>query len=364
MILAVMASLTICIQRSVASIHIDWDPGTLQLIQRGGGYPRMTRIKSGLLCCFEWRGGCWVRRSLDEGKTWQNPVRVVGYEFGYAANPEMLALRDGGVMLFYNGRPRDGAHPFTIGMAISRDQGESWTADAKPIYSAGNVANAGCYEPAAIQLPSGEVDLFFANEFPYKNGEQEISLMRSSDGGKTWSAARTVSFRRHGRDGMPVPIVLRNEDGMLLAIEDNGLTPDHQLKPVIIKSPQATSWTGPVAAGDSPRRWGAVDQPWTQGTYAGAPYLRQLFTGETILSCQSDQTRGRPRPHPCMVVYVGDRNARHFADPTEPFPLDDDARGMWNSLFVKNRSTITAISVTTINGIAGVWAIDGTVNRN
>ncbi len=345
---------------AAAAVHLDWDRKTLVLVQRGGGYPRMARIADGLLCCFEHRGECYVRKSVDEGKTWQDSTRVVGYEFGSAANPELLVCRDGRVMLFFNGRPHDGKHPFTIGMAVSQDRGATWTPAAKPLYVAGNGPNTGCYEPSALQLPSGEIQLFFANELPYKHGDQEITLTRSSDDGKTWTAPQTVSFRRGGRDGMPVPLILQNGKGLALVIEDNGLAGDHQLKPAIVHSPTPTAWTGPAASGASRRRWAAVSTPFPHGTYAGAPYFRQLLTGETILSCQNGDSRGLQQ----MLVYVGDADAKHFGDPTEPFPTDTGMRSMWNSLFVKNRTTVTALSSATVDGVSGTWAIDAHVNRD
>ena len=57
-----------------------------------------------------------------------------------------------------------------------------------------------------------------------------------------------------------------------------------------------------------------------------------------------------------MVVYVGDENAKNFGGRTVPFEANAHG-GWWNSLFVKDDKTITAIS--TCNG--GVWAMDGHV---
>lgn len=94
--------------------------------------------------------------------------------------------------------------------------------------------------------------------------------------------------------------------------------------------------------------------------YAGAPYLRQMPSGTTVLSIQSTEG-GRSQPQ--MVVYLGDRNAKHFTAPSIPIKLGTDTRGMWNALFVKSSNSVTAISSTTIQGVRGLWAIDG-VMRN
>jgi len=65
-----------------------------------------------------------------------------------------------------------------------------------------------------------------------------------------------------------------------------------------------------------------------------------------------------------MVVYVGDSLAGQFADRSIPFEVPPDKNGLWNSLFIKKASTVTAISSTTINGVRGLWTIDGAVARH
>jgi len=60
-----------------------------------------------------------------------------------------------------------------------------------------------------------------------------------------------------------------------------------------------------------------------------------------------------------MAVYVGDKKARNFAGKTIPFDVDRGKSGKWNALFIKNATTVTALSGTTIDGKTGLWAIDG-----
>ena len=94
--------------------------------------------------------------------------------------------------------------------------------------------------------------------------------------------------------------------------------------------------------------------------YAGAPYLRQMRSGETILSVQS--TEGE-RLKPQMVVYIGDEQARNFGNRSVPFNLPPDTAGLWSSLFIKDEHTVTAVSGTTVDGVAGLWAVDGRLVR-
>lgn len=346
------------------SIHIAWDASTLRLIQPGGCYGRIIRLADGdLLCGFELESKAAVRRSSDEGRTWGEPVMAAAWAHGVVANPDLLQLRDGSILLFYNERPsppppntpESELQPFAIGVVASRDGGRTWGEPVR-LYSASPDFHDGCWEPAAIQLPSGEVHLYFANESPYRQSvEQDITLMRSHDGGRTWGAPETAIFRAGHRDGMPSPIVLADGSGIAVAIEDNGYM--GTLKPVITFMPMGENWRSGPVGGDSERRWGALAEPHPPEHYAGAPSLRQMPGGTTVLSYQhsEDGTFHKAR----MIVCVGDAQARDFGNPTYPFPYVPGVAQLWNSLFVKNDNTIMALSTTTIGGTWGLWSIEG-----
>lgn len=335
---------------------IEWDSSSLNYVGPGG-YARIARVSSShLLLCVEDRGRSWVRRSDDDGKAWGEPILAATFADGAAANPELLVLRDGTVWLLYNERPRSGSgKPFTIRLAVSKDAGKTWTPQDEPIYVAGTRGEEGCWEPSAIELPDGEILVFFANEAPYrKSDEQEITMLRTRDVGGTFSDSITLAFRTGARDGMPVPA--RLEDGSVaIAIEDSGFTPDGQMKPVILRLelPLDTRRL-PLKPRDA-NRWHAVDREWPAGLYAGAPYLVTMPDGTPLLSVQSVEFDHEQR----MVVYVGEKDAWGFASPTQPFPVDSGRSGKWNSLFVKDARTLTAISTTTIGGRTGIWTIDG-----
>jgi uncharacterized protein (TIGR03437 family) len=299
-----------------------------------------------ILCSFEWHGAIYVRSSSDEGRTWANPVTAASYEFGTASNPELLVLQNGSILLSYNERPTDGIHPFTIKISFSQDNGKTWST-GRLIYGAGATSGTGCWEPAQVQLASGEIDLFFSNENLYPStNEQQITLVRSFDNGVTWSPPEVASFRPGHRDGMAVPLRLNDGSGVVLAIEDNGMA--GAFKPAVV-SPAGS------------QRWAALETELPPAVYAGAPYLGQFPTGETVLSVQSADDRNSPGTLDSsrMVVYVGDSRAHGFTNASEPFTVPAGSNGLWNSLFIKNPVTVTAISGTTVGGVAGLWAIDG-----
>lgn len=334
----------------------------------------MTRLTDGSIACvYEHLGGVWIRHSRDEAVHWTDPISVAADPDCWLANPDPLALDGGELLYFWNERPLAAVayqnksapagqltRPFLIRMSRSTDHGRSWSAP-RTLYTAGPSYEDGCWEPAGLQLPSGEVHVYFANEAPFTDtAEQEISLLRSRDGGRTWSQAERIGFRKDHRDGMPVPLLLVGGRGIAVAIEDNGLAGE-RFKPAILHTTLRDNWRSGAVDGDSPRRWRALAEPLDPTWYAGAPFLRQLPSGETLLSFQEseDGTLKRCR----MAVCVGNENARNFTNKTYPLPLGPDGNQAWSSLFVKDARTVVAVMTATVDGVRGVWAIDAHVQR-
>jgi len=276
--------------------------------------------------------------------------------------PDIIILKDGSLMVCYNTRPgsrnQDSSKHFGIGVVKSNDNGLTWK-DNQLLYEAGFEFRNGCWEPAALQLPSGEIQLFFSDEGPYTNSdEQNISLLRSFDNGKTWTKKPViVSFRKGGRDGMPVPVYLPATKEILVSIEDNGPA---NFKPYIIRSVDPANWSQTVT-GESPYRTYALKDSLEKNVYAGAPYLRVLPNGNTLLSYQSTQFRnGRHDVNNAeMVVVAGDAKGMHFTNPTLPFKIPLNATALWNSITVLKDNSIIALASTNGYSKRGVWMVKG-----
>ena len=229
-------------------IRIAWDYSTaVKIFGPHAGYSRIIRLSNDdLLCSFFYNGSAQVTRSTDNGKTWQPHTTAAFWENDIAADvPELLQLQNSRVLLAYNLRPSwqnsDPSKRFGIAVTASDDDGETWQ-HLSDVYSASHLFLDGVWEPAMIQLESGEVQLFVSNEFPYQTtDEQEITLFRSFDNGASWSDTVTVSFRAGSRDGMAVPLILQNQKGIVFSIEDNGGS-DHAFKPTIIWSSEEDNW--------------------------------------------------------------------------------------------------------------------------
>jgi hypothetical protein len=349
---------------------IEWDPSTLRLIETNADYARLVRLGDGRIACvYDKAGKMWIRHSAEEGIFWAEPILVAEDPECWLTNADLLLLKNGDLLYFWNERPlaavrnqRDKSppakltRPFLIRMSRSTDHGFTWSAP-QTLFVAGVAFRDGCWEPAGIQLPSGEVQVYFANEAPFTStSEQEISLLRSTDNGKTWSLPERVAFRKDHRDGMPSPLLLAGDRGIAVAIEDEGYA-GRRFKPVIVHTTMADNWHASPALADSPQRWGALAEPLDPIWYAGAPNLRLVPDGPTLLSFQ--ESPDGSMKHCRMAVCVGDSDARNFNNKTYPFGLPTQGNQLWNSLFVKNAKTITAISNTTIDGIRGIRTIDG-----
>jgi hypothetical protein len=266
-------------------------------------------------------------------------------------------------MVCYNPRPAsintDTAKHFAIRIIKSYDEGLTWK-DDHLLYEAGHLFKNGCWEPSALQLPSGEIQLFFSDEGVYTNSdEQNISLFRSFDQGKTWTTKpKIVSFRKGKRDGMPVPVYLPAAKQILFSIEDNGF---ENFKPYIIRSTAGNNWHE-IVIGSSRYRSYALRDSLEEKVYAGAPYLRVLLNGNTILSYQSTQFRNGKHAvnNAEMVVAIGDAEGRNFTNLSVPFKIPANTVGLWNSITVLEDDTIVALTSTNAyNNKPGVWMIKG-----
>jgi hypothetical protein len=346
--------------------HIEWDYNTLKKVSGGSterycGYSRMIQLHDqSLLAVYEASGNVVCVKSTDLGMTWSAPVSIAARADGInMAVPDILELKDHSLLACYNPRPYDisPSRKFGIGTKKSYDGGLTWK-DERLLYEAGHEFKDGCWEPSAIQLPNGEIQLFFANEGDYTHSdEQNISLLRSADNGLSWtSKPEIVSFRAGKRDGMPVPLLLKNGKDIVFAIEDNGFT---NFKPYIVRNSLKNNWAS-IADGSSAGREYALADKISDELYAGAPYLRQLKTGETILSYQGTEGRTNKMEFADMKVVVGDDEARNFSRKSAPFIIPENKSCLWNSLCVLNDNTI--IAVTSTNAYSDhteVWMVKG-----
>lgn len=349
---------------------IQWDNSTLICIADEGVYPRMRRLADhSLLVVYEnRRGDLFVKKSLDEGSSWTEPVLACeGFDYCdeitgettkvNIANPEIITLDNGHILLASNQRPlREGIYPFSIALQRSVDNGVTWT-EPQILYQAGTYFKDGCWEPSFLQLPEGTIQLYFANESPYRDSdEQEISMIASLDNGRSWTKEpTTVSFRKGKRDGMPVAV--HDHEHIYVVIEDNL---SRQFKPYLVRSAIDQAWVKPVLE-NSACRYSALKYPLAEEVYAGAPYLIRTDNGLYVISYQTTENRSADWELSTMEVVVSDRPA-DFRNPSRPFDLPLSKQAKWNALVDLGDNIIAAISSANIDSdTIGVWMIKGEI---
>lgn len=356
--------------QSEQAYFITWDQSSLVCIADEGAYPRLHRLQNNmLLAVFENRkGDVMLKTSKDEGATWSTPIAVYEH-FIYTdeesknttkvnvANPEIIQLNNGDLLLACNLRPRkEGICPFSIALKRSSDQGATWS-DAQILYEAAPYFKDGCWEPAFLILSDGTVQIYFANESPYRDSdEQEITMLLSGDDGITWTTEPvTVSFRQGFRDGMPVAV----HDGkqIFVSIEDNV---SGQFKPYILSNSIEHAWSKPVF-GNSAYRYSALKTPLPDTVYAGAPYLIRTDKGIYLLSYQTTENRSSNWEHSTMEVVIS-ASPSGFTNPNQPFDVPLSKEAKWNSLTDLGNNTVAALSSTNFNSDKiGVWMIKGKI---
>lgn len=353
-------------------VRIGWDFSQESYIN-SGVYARVKKMQNGKLALVYSAGSdIYFATSGDGGYNWSS-IRQVAHDskniYNYT-NSELIQLQNGTLMYAWNARPKDQNNPggpYKIMAKYSIDNGYTWK-NEQNLFIAGTTSNEGCWEPSMVQLTSGELQVYFANEYLVDNDKQNISMMRSFDNGTTWKTPVVVSFRSGSRDGMPVPLLLENGKDLIYAIEDNGL--NGSFKPVIIHTTLTDNWSSGTVSGNSPNRWPALstNENLASNIYAGAPYLIQLSTGETLLSIQSGEGRISPSSldHALMQVYVGENTAQNFLCKSTPFPFleNSSANVLWNSLCQINDSTVMAVSsISNLSINNGIWTVTGRIMK-
>ena len=335
---------------------VEWDHASDRVVSAandtGAAYPRARQLSNGeILLAYhhgDVLGNCGskvtLRKSRDGGATWYQTQEVDGTKergFWGFANPDFIELGKGRLMLVSSARgkadprSRDGfiseCQRSGLRVRFSDDYGTTWGPPRMIAAGRGRV-----WEPAIVQLPTGELEIFYANESPDLQEEgatQCIESIRSVDGGLSWSIPTLVSEQRGCRNGMPAALALSNGH-VVCGQEVVGL---------------ATSpWIADTLHGRTQHYYLAQDQY----DFGAAPFLTRAPDGSTLLAFHSQcrQTSDFKQISGSWLfsqIYVqhGDTEADHFGPASCPWPAVDGPTGaFFPSLMVMKGGTLVAMA--------------------
>lgn len=331
--------------------RVYWDINSRQQLFPNGNYSRLIQLNDGrLMVVAEAEGGISVKYSTNEGQTWSDSQLIArsADKLPYAV-PDVVQLSDGTILVGFNPRPSQPYSEdrrFGIRVMRSEDNGASWEGPLY-VFDAQYTFSDGCWEPSFLELPSGEIHCYFANENNFtQSNEQEISVCSSFDKGKTWSEPRRVCYRAGSRDGMPSAILTDNGE-IVVIIEDNGHPGQSGFRATTVRTTPENNWATWVDAGSASRNMIFANNS-DKGYSSAAPYLRKLKSGETIASWQGDfyERQGSGEDGFDMYVAIGDADAKNFQAVTRPFALAENMHALWNSINVIENGNVFALAST------------------
>ncbi len=312
------------------------DPDFLTI--NGANYPRLKRCADGryLLIYQQKPQSAVVFWTMsDDMCNWEPPQKLFSpykitngggeKDWRYFSSTDALVLQNGDILAFTSYRAVNGYRFYDgdngIVMKRSTDNGRTWSEEQ-------TIFVGSTWEPYALQLPSGEIHVYFTHCIPIV-GDSGTSLLRSADNGRTWTSQCKIIRQLGGetRDGtdtpvytdqMPVARLLNGTNKVAVALESrfkiNGV--DNNLW--ISMAWSDDNWSKTLTGSET----GPAERH-SNMFRGGGPYLMQFPSGETLLSYNIGNI---------FRTRIGNPQASNFADRPAYAPFGDLDRGCWGML--------------------------------
>lgn len=341
--------------REMSSVHVSNKDFTLQNLY----YSRIKKLSDGtFLMSFSddhYGWNIYVRRSEDHGKTWSDAQMIresheatstVGEDMKVFVNPEFIELNDGRVMIAYQWRYKKGYHdiPNTnincgVEIMYSSDKGRSFTAPRE-------VYRGRSWEPAMLQLPSGELQMYITSSQDVVNkvSYPRTVIIRSFDNGATWQGKKMATHEdnwtisrtvddRFAYDGMPTAVRLDDNNGIAVPLEVWSGTLVVDQTPIVVRTEMEDNWHS--IDQKKIKTKGGPAYPYrkqvNKDLEAYGPYSTKLGTGEMVV-----QSNGTYKGVQGIWTLIGDKKGDNFRFATSPFV------GYWGSIdYIGNRKVIS-----------------------
>jgi len=274
------------------------------------------------------------------------------------ASADAIVLANGDIIAAAGFRGDYTGDQYTNGIEIRRstDNGKTWSAP-EIIY------RGGVWEPSLLQLPSGEVQIYWTNTHVKGAPSSQLgraddnstgtAMLRSFDNGKTWNSNPSVIYDAQivaqqytvmGTDGkyysgqMPVATVLNNgKIALALEVRTKNSKGEKTYNMSFAYTDASNSW--PVSLGLDEE--GPVSLIKDMYLKAAGPYIRQFKSGETLLTYHWDS----------WYSLIGNTSATKFNDRVKVF--GDEKVDIWGSTEIIG--THTALGTVPMANAGGIF---------
>ena len=299
------------------------------------------RISKTILCAHSKDGINWTK----SGKVFTQEKTINGYgnqDLICYSSADAIVLKNGDILAFSPFRTEKGYKMIPsdngIAMVRSKDGGHTWE-DYQIIYKSQT------WEPYAMELDSGEIQVYFTDSDPHiKGASAGVSILRSFDGGYTWTQQCYISRHFKGMsidqnnnssapsycDQMPSVCLLGDGKTKFMAME----SVHYENNDVNTKKTYMLSfvWNDDNWA-DTVKVTGPDKGKEIHAFKGCAPYVGYFPSGETILSYNSKHFHFR----------VGNEQADNFAKVPVYTPFGEGI-GYWGSFeLLDDHSLIAAV---------------------
>lgn len=239
------------------------------------------------------------------------------------ANKDILAFASFRLNQGYRVDPQSNG----IMMRRSSDNGRTWST-AQIIYQGTT------WEPYALQLRSGEIQVYFTDSEPL-TADSGTAMLRSMDNGRTWTVVGKVIRQKTGlaidgsgkqiySDQMPSARELNNSTKIAVATETRFRDEGDVYH--ISMAWSSDNWASAPLTGDEV---GPSDRKLNFVQKAAAPYLVQFPSGETVLSYNASSL---------FTMQVGNAEASQWGETYQPF----SGKGYWGATEIIDPHTLVA----------------------
>lgn len=228
--------------------------------------------------CEGWNGGAAAEPSLAVAQPFTYAENIVPDDPGWDVGPTLFQTSDGNITMVWTGGAPGSNESSAVNLwkSTSLDDGRTWNRAEVFLQD----EPRGLFNPVSVVLPNDDVLLFYQPYlYPY---DEPVNLLRSQDGGKTWSRPRKIDTG-HGYCSLrSQPVLLRRGTLLLPFCYEESTS----------RGEEAELWTGScMISCDNGQNWtkGGDMMHWDKPRGAQEPTVVELSDGRLYALLRTNQ---------------------------------------------------------------------------